>query len=234
MASGSEGAGRAKRADLGSGTGRVGSVSRAETASGPAPQPPRRLRESDLQRAAPAIARAFAWHEPWGEWTLPDPATREEILTGLVEQDLRDRFLSYGECWTIAGVSTTLWMPPGKKAFERRRGEDVYAVYADRAELVREADRTIAAMKPARPHWYLDTIATEPESMGRGLAARLLDHNLALRDRCGDACALDTHTARNIGFYQRRGFEVVASDKLPESEIDLVMMYRAPRIPTRT
>lgn len=189
----------------------------------------RRLAEADLARAALAIARAFAWHEPWGEWALPDPASREQILLGLVEGDLRGRFIEHGECWTIGARAVTLWMPPGVGAFAARRGEAEYALFGARGEAMRAGDEMIAALKPAEPHWYLDTIATEPAHMRRGLGARLLDHDLAIRDARGDACALDTHTCENVAFYGRRGFEVVARQRLPEGGPELYMMWRAPR-----
>ena len=50
---------------------------------------PRPLNRASAGRAAITIARAFAWHEPWGAWALPDPRTRERTLARLVEADIR-------------------------------------------------------------------------------------------------------------------------------------------------
>lgn len=193
---------------------------------------PRPLEPGDLELAVPAIARAFAWHEPWGEWALPDPADRERILSRLVGDDVRERFLPHGECWTIGGVCVTLWIPPpstgAADVFARRRGEAEYALYGDRAEDMRAGDDLITALKPAGEHWYLDTIATAPQWHRRGLGARLLDHDLAIRDAAGDACALDTHTAENVAFYERRGFEVIGEGRLPGGGPELFVMHRPP------
>ena len=41
-------------------------------------QSPRPLAAADAEAAARTAARAFAWHEPWGAWALPDEATREQ------------------------------------------------------------------------------------------------------------------------------------------------------------
>lgn len=195
--------------------------------------PPRPLAESDLARAVPAIARAFAWYEPWGAWVLPDETRREAILTALIEADIRERFLVAGECWTIGAVAVTLWIPPpgepGAELLSRRRSDDDYVVYGPRGASLREADARLAALLPTEPHWYLDTIATDPAWRRRGLGARLLDHDLSVRDARGDACALDTHTPENVAFYSRRGFEVIASERMPDGGPELFVMFRPAR-----
>jgi ribosomal protein S18 acetylase RimI-like enzyme len=193
---------------------------------------PRPLTTDDVGVVASAIARAFAWHEPWGGWALPDPADREARLRDLVADDLRSRFLPRGECWTIGGFCATLWIPPpsepGAAVFEARRGEAEYAAYGDRARALRAGDALVASLHPGGEHWYLDAIATDPRYRRRGLGARLLDHDLAIRDERGQACALDTHTPANVAFYERRGFEVVAEATLPEGGPDLYVMVREP------
>ena len=185
---------------------------------------------ADAERAARTITRAFL-PKQWAEWSLPDPRTREETLFGLVHGDLVNRFIEHGECWTLGdGACVTLWIPapgsPGAEAFAARRGEAQYEIYGDRSQAMRAGDELIAELRPEEPHWYLDTIATDPARQGEGLAGRLLDHDLAVRDAAGDACALDTHTPDNVAFYNRRGFEVTARTILPEDGPDLFMMFR--------
>lgn len=193
---------------------------------------PRPLELSDLPEATRAIARAFAWHEPWGAWAMPETEGREVRLHSLIEADVRERFLPHGECWTIGGASTTLWIPPagrpGAEVFAHRRGEAEYAYYGDRGDAMRAGDELIASLRPREEHWYLDTIATDPELFGRGLAGRLLAHDLEIRDAAGDVSALDTHTPRQIAFYERHGFEVVGEGQL-SPELSVVMMARQPR-----
>lgn len=192
---------------------------------------PRRLDISDLPAATRSIARAFAWHEPWGEWAMPEASEREGRLHALIDADVRERFLPHGECWTIGGACTTLWIPPvgppGTEMFARRRGEAEYASFGDKADAMRAGDALISSLKPSQPHWYLDTIATDPDLFRRGLAGRLLDHDLAIRDGAGDVCALDTHTPRQIAFYERHGFEVAGRGPLGP-ELEVVMMVREP------
>ena len=187
---------------------------------------PRRLEPGDVDRAARVLARAFAWHEPWGDWAMPDRTDREERIYDRFRWDLLERFIPYGECWTIgAGTATTMWIPPGVAELASRRSESDYATYGELADEMRAGDELIASLKPSTEHWYLDTIATDPDLHGQGLGGRLLDHDLGVRDAAGDACALDTHTAENVGFYGRRGFEVIGEGPLGEG-IDVYMMFR--------
>lgn len=193
---------------------------------------PRSLEIADLERATSAIARAFSWHEPFGAWAMPDPGTREQRLSARVETDIRDRFLTEGECWTIGGACVTLWIPPlsgdGTEALAARRSDSDYEQFGEMADGMRAGDALIDSLKPAEDHWFLDTIATAPEFHRRGLGARLLDHDLAIRDAAGDACALDTHTPDNIAFYERRGFEVTGEGKLGP-DLSVCMMFRPSR-----
>ena len=186
---------------------------------------PRRLEPDDVDRAARVLARAFAWHEPWGEWAMPDPSDREERIFARFRQDLSERFIPDGECWTIGGHAVTMWIPPGVGSLARRRSESDYLAFGAVGDAMRAGDELIASLKPDAEHWYLDTIATDPDLHGQGLGGRLLDHDLAVRDAAGDACALDTHTSENIGFYGRRGFEVIGEGRLGEG-IDVYMMFR--------
>lgn len=193
---------------------------------------PRPLTPDDVERATLGIARAFAWHEPWGAWGLPDEGTRESILIERVGADIRERFLPLGECWTIGAVATTLWVPPldrpGTEPLAARRSEADYAAFGEREEAMRAGDELIAELRPQSPHWYLDTIAVAPEWHRRGLGGRLLDHDLAIRDATGEACALDTHTDDNIAFYRSRGFEVIGEGELGPG-LPVYMMLRPPR-----
>jgi GNAT superfamily N-acetyltransferase len=63
---------------------------------------------------------------------------------------------------------------------------------------------------PARPHWYLPWLAVEPGRQGDGLGGRLLAYCLEIVDGSGLPALLDTPNPRNVGFYERHGFVVVA------------------------
>ena len=194
---------------------------------------PRPLAAADVERAALTVARAFAWHEPWGAWALPDERTREDRLRGMVANDIRERFLPLGRASTIDGLSVSLWCPPASSpnaaAFGPRRDDDAYELFGSQLDALREADALLRTLIPAGDHWYLDTLATEPERMRQGLGGRLLDYDLEWLDEIGGTAALDTHGPDNVGFYQRHGFELVASSEVPHGGPPLFVMLRNPR-----
>jgi ribosomal protein S18 acetylase RimI-like enzyme len=196
---------------------------------------PRPLEPADAERAALTAARAFAWYEPWGAWALPDESTRERRLVEMIERDIRSRFLPLGRASTIDGVSVSLWCPPASDLlsadFGPRRDEGGYAAFGDQGDALRASDALLASLTPEGDYWYLDTLATDPEHMGHGLGGRLLDHDLAELDVIGATTALDTHTAENVAFYGRRGFEVVGSGQIPYDGPDLYVMVRPPSRP---
>lgn len=193
---------------------------------------PEPIGPDQIPRAAEIVAAAFADYEPWGEWALPDPATRVETLRALVERDLRERFSVCGEAWILDSAAVAMWIPPegseGSAAFESRRDDEALALYGDMAEVIAESDDLISELRPDQPHWYLDTLATDPASFGRGYGTALLDFCLARRDAAADGapCALDTHTRPNVQLYARRGFQVLSETRLPADGPSLWMMLR--------
>lgn len=64
------------------------------------------------------------------------------------------------------------------------------------------------------PHWYLFSIGVRPGQQGQGLGAALLRHGLKRAQATSVPCYLETANARNLPFYQKHGFHVVAQ-KLP-------------------
>ncbi len=196
-------------------------------------QPPRPLTEPEAEAAAAVVARSFAWHEPWGAWALPDESTREQRLRETVEADIRERFLPLGRASTIGCVCVTLWCPPPshpeRSSFGSRRDDAAYAKFGERAEALRASDELLARLRPEGDHWYLDTIATDPGQMRQGLGGRLLDHDLAELDAIGASAALDTHGTDNVAFYERRGFRVTASERVPHGGPPLYVMVRDSR-----
>lgn len=195
---------------------------------------PTLLEHGQIEQAADVVARALAGFEPWGAWALPDDAIRIATLRELVERDLRERFTVSGEVWTINGQAVAMWIPPSSSdpdgAFSSRRDSQAFSRYGDRAEFVAQSDDLISRLKPDEDHWYLDTLATDPTFFGQGLGGALLDHCLLHRDTSGDglACALDTHTALNVEFYGRRGFEVIGHEMTPGGGPPLWVMSRPP------
>ncbi|KAH7412839.1 acyl-CoA N-acyltransferase [Cadophora sp. MPI-SDFR-AT-0126] len=65
-----------------------------------------------------------------------------------------------------------------------------------------------------RPHFFLESVSTDPNFRGRGLAALLIDWGVKAADELGWECYLDG-TAKAVPLYQRWGFEGL-KDQDPE------------------
>jgi GNAT superfamily N-acetyltransferase len=113
-------------------------------------------------------------------------------------------------------AAVALWLAPGTEP-------DAYAVAAVLSETVATEKQEelfavlgqMGAAHPAEPHWYLPWLAAEPDRQGDGLGARLFAHCLAIVDESGSPASLDTPNPRNVGFYERHGFEVAAVTESP-------------------
>lgn len=82
------------------------------------------------------------------------------------------------------------------------------------------------ARDPVSPHWHLGPLAVRPDRRGQGLGARLLRDALQRAEPSGVACYLETDLARNVAWYRRFGFEVVA--QRPVLGVPHWFMQRAP------
>lgn len=87
-----------------------------------------------------------------------------------------------------------------------------------------EVYRTLLAVHPEEPHWYLSVIGVEPTSQGRGLGRALLSRYLERVDRERMPSYLESDRAANLPFYERAGFEVV--DTIEVAGIPIWCMWR--------
>jgi predicted N-acetyltransferase YhbS len=68
------------------------------------------------------------------------------------------------------------------------------------------------AHDPREPHWHIGPLGVHPGAQGQGVGASLLQAFLSEVDQAGEPAFLETDVERNVIFYQRFGFEVVASE----------------------
>jgi ribosomal protein S18 acetylase RimI-like enzyme len=121
-------------------------------------------------------------------------------------------FVPPGSTWVMDGAAAA-WQPPSPPP-----SDDAFLAGMAAALEVRAAPDDIerllvmgAAMDeahPTEPHWYLATIATEPDRRARGMGGALLTESLKVVDAAGMPAYLESSNPRNITLYQRHGFEV--------------------------
>lgn len=63
--------------------------------------------------------------------------------------------------------------------------------------------------RPARPHYWLQLLAVQPEAQGRGVGTELVREMQLIASASGHPIYLETGLARNREFYERRGFNLL-------------------------
>lgn len=72
-----------------------------------------------------------------------------------------------------------------------------------------------------------DEIGVLPEHQRQGIAKALLEVGHAWADTRSLPCALEADVDANIAFYRGRGYDVMASERVPESDLVITAMRRA-------
>ncbi len=177
----------------------------------------RRAEPADRPGVTRTVASAFAADPAWafildGEY---------ERLASHFASALFDVRVRTQNVWVNDELTAVaMWNPPvnddeamsrAKSTWTRYRvlaGEDAFA----RLTSYNEA---LAAISPTERYWYLGVLATHPDHQHQGLATAVLTPMLEQADRSGTPCCLETSTAENRRFYERRGFTQAADVLLP-------------------
>lgn len=140
---------------------------------------------------------------------------RRNRLKRLYASDLRTLAFRTGEVWmTECGRSVAVWLPAGAFSTlsqDERLELDTSARSAlgARLEIVDEIDTAVAAVRPPAD-WHLVTMGMLPHVQGCGLGTAVLQPQIAALDRTSATAVLKTSDTRNVRFYSRLGFEIVA------------------------
>ncbi|HYP60987.1 MAG TPA: GNAT family N-acetyltransferase [Thermomicrobiales bacterium] len=184
------------------------------------------MRADQRERAAEVFARAFL-SDPAMVATFPDSDERTRVMRVMGNWNIR-LGETFGEVFVTAGeVDGVLTLFSSER--EEELEEQIFDTYGSMPdEMGPEAwERNEAmgrlweipheAMKAAvaEPHWYLDLLAVDPDRQGMGIGSTLLQVVNARSDADGRPCALFTFTERNVGLYQRHGYEIVAEGEAP-------------------
>ena len=153
---------------------------------------------------------AFAG-DPFNRWYLPEaqrylehfPAVASELLKPSIEAEA---------CFVTENLEgVAMWYPPGVAPDETALGE-IFGK-APPAELAEPLGEMLTAFERYHPHdddcWYLPLIGVDPGHQGKGLGGALMKHVTHLIDAQGALSYLESSTPKNIGLYERHGFEVM-------------------------
>jgi len=118
--------------------------------------------------------------------------------------------------------------PVARRPDDVARGRSIIAEHAGDAR----ADEALASIMAARaaglddPHWTLQYIGVRPGRAGAGLGAAAVGPMLEVCDADGLPCGLVSTNPRNLSFYERLGFRVVAEIPTPGGDATLRPMNR--------
>jgi GNAT superfamily N-acetyltransferase len=177
----------------------------------------RRAAPDERARVAATVAAAFA-HDP--AWAFIFGEEYERLAAHFAAALFDVRVASRTVWVTDDLAAVAMWDSPDRgdavpgyaegvwKRYRALSGKDALA----RLEIYNDA---VVCASAAEPHWYLGVLATDPRRRREGLASAVLAPILDEADRAGLPCCLETSTAENRRFYERRGFTQATDVLLP-------------------
>jgi GNAT superfamily N-acetyltransferase len=177
----------------------------------------RRALPGERSAVAATVAAAFADDPAWA-FIFGEDYGRLAVHFAAALFDVRVGSQNVWVTDDLAAVA--MWDPPGKSDGARVGGESIWVRYRAIAgeEVLRRLasyNDAVAAVASPEANWYLGVLATHPERQRQGLATAVLTPMLREADRLGMACCLETSTAANRRFYERRGFTQATAIALP-------------------
>ncbi len=187
-----------------------------------------------VETASITCARAFDG-DPLTLWMIPDASKRPNLRYAF-ETIIRVALLGGSEVYStsVKCEGVAIWMPVGAKqsmSILLQAGYPQLPLRCGWRYLLRDS-RTMSLCEklrkkyaPAR-HYYLNTLAVDPDFQGRGFARALLEPMLNKLDKENTACYLETQNMKNVEMYRHFGFHIVHETIIPGTGHPLYMMLR--------
>jgi ribosomal protein S18 acetylase RimI-like enzyme len=191
---------------------------------------------ADLTATVAALARAFD-DDPVMAWIFPDDQMRRRRLPPFFAATLRSTSLHQdgtdvavragqvlgGAIWLAPGT----WRPPLLRQLVALPG--VLLRLGSRLPAANAVYGALLRVHPARPHWYLSGIGTDPPAQGTGVGSDLMRSRLARCDAARLPAYLESSKEANVPFYERHGFGVAGELTVPGGGPTLWLMWRDPQ-----
>jgi GNAT superfamily N-acetyltransferase len=186
---------------------------------------------ADSEQVSLTLARAF-YDDPVFSHFLPNDATREASLLKVM-RILFKLGEVHGACYTTDNYeSITLWRPPNEWDVPFwayiTNGPALISAFGGGLFRVLGTLDMMEKAHPHEPHWYLQTIGTDPRFQGKGYGGVIMRHTLATADAAHMPCYLESSKSTNIPIYQSFGFELTGEMQVPGGP-KIWPMWRKPR-----
>jgi len=185
---------------------------------------------ADAEPLSAMLARAFH-DDPLTSHLIPDLAARETALPRMFKL-LFKLGLPYRACYVTEGCeAATLWRPPDGWHVTIwqyiANAPELLGIFGGGVLKVMNTMDRVEKVHPKSPHWYLQTIGTDPAMQGKGYGSLIMRDQLARADAAGLPCYLESSKDSNIPIYKSFGFDVTGEIKIPDGPT-LWPMWRKP------
>jgi len=197
-----------------------------------------KLKRKDKKKAVEVLSKAFD-SDPLTQYMFPTKEARQELLPHYFNFQV-SYGLIFGEIYApspkIEGLA--IWYRSNR--YEMNMLKQLRA--GGMRLFMRLKKDTISKMMPIGRfshemhmkygnflHWYLSPIGVDPEFQGKGFASQLLRSMHKRIDEEKIPCLLETQNPVNVEIYKRFGYEVVAIETIPSTDIPHWVMVRHPK-----
>ena len=190
-----------------------------------------RLASLQDRRDVVAILVSAFYDDPTWSWAFPDPSLRAEQhrrLWGLFV----DGAMRYPWVWLTPGnTAASVWIPPNGTDLSQEQEAAleptiIEMLGADASPVIHAFELFDRAHPRELPHFYLSLLGTSAAHRGRGYGLALLAENLRRIDEAGMPAYLEASNPANVALYERQGFSVRDSFKLPGEGPEVFTMWR--------
>lgn len=183
---------------------------------------------SDSAAVFDALTLAFG-ADPVMRWLYPHPSKFLKHFPELMRHFSTNAFANASAHYVDGFAGAALWLPPNvtfdaepivelmQRTVDEKQQADLFAIFNQLPEY-----------HPHEPHWYLAAIGIDLSRQNQGQGAALIQHALRTCDRNHESAYLESSNPRNISFYRKHGFEVLATLQAGDSP-PLTPMYRSAR-----
>jgi ribosomal protein S18 acetylase RimI-like enzyme len=178
----------------------------------------RKAAPSDSKPLSESLARAF-YDDPVFTHFLPDGATRQAKLARVMAI-LFKLGQPHGACYTTDNYeSITLWRPPSEWDVPLSayivNGPALLSIFGGGIFRVLSTMDMMEKVHPHEPHWYLQTIGTDPKFQGKGYGGVIMRDRLTAVDAAHMPCYLESSKDTNIPIYRSFGFRLTGELQIP-------------------
>jgi ribosomal protein S18 acetylase RimI-like enzyme len=174
------------------------------------------------------------YDDPTWSWVFSDPRRRREQQR-VVWQALAEGAMRYQTVWLTEGdTATSVWIPPGGAELSDEQDDalrgSLLELLGDEAHRVFRVFEAFEHAQPQdEPHYVLSLLGTAGAHRGHGYGLGLLAENLTVVDDADVAAYLEASHPANVALYERYGFEIYGSFRLPDGGHDVTTMWRPRR-----